>query len=493
MSVLIRGVGISFLAISIILLFTSSCTAVNMNIDYGSPMAGSITPGGVDTYTFTAGQGDAVVIRIVKTKGDMYPRITLYGPTGSEISRRDGSATAEIFSQLEDEGAYRILVDDGSRDSKVGTYSLFVQCSNAPQQAMPLDAGTATSESIAAAGEIDTYSFNAAKGEANTIRISKTDGEFGPWITLYGPDGNEVRREWSSTTSEISSVSKMSGVYTILVEDSEGTRTGEYSLFRQITSGSSVGGAVQGSSAGTGATTRRTLATATTSGAAAPTNGAPTVAPGGSGSSSPDYVMLMLVAAGVALIGGIVITGRKRGKPAQQRATPTRTPIAKRVLPSFGRRRSNAEGDHPLPAVISRDVMISYSEADRQIADEICAGLESHGIYCWIAPRNILHGGDFLEEIVDAINKSTILVLVFSSHSNESKYVKREVTVALDKNVTIIPFRIEDVLPSKNMELLLCTAQWLDAFTPPLKNHVETLANTVRIIMENKKRTANSK
>ena len=44
----------------------------------------------------------------------------------------------------------------------------------------------------------------------------------------------------------------------------------------------------------------------------------------------------------------------------------------------------------------------------------------------------------------------------------------------------MVPFRIEDVPMSKNMEYFLSSPHWLDAMTPPLERHLRTLAQTVK-------------
>jgi hypothetical protein len=43
------------------------------------------------------------------------------------------------------------------------------------------------------------------------------------------------------------------------------------------------------------------------------------------------------------------------------------------------------------------------------------------------------------------------------------------------KNVSILPFRIEDVLPSKSLEYFLSAQHWLDAFPPPRDPHYQRL------------------
>jgi hypothetical protein len=49
------------------------------------------------------------------------------------------------------------------------------------------------------------------------------------------------------------------------------------------------------------------------------------------------------------------------------------------------------------------------------------------------------------------------MVLVFSAASNDSPQVRRDVERAVHKNVIILPFRIEEVMPSKSLEFFLST------------------------------------
>jgi hypothetical protein len=124
---------------------------------------------------------------------------------------------------------------------------------------------------------------------------------------------------------------------------------------------------------------------------------------------------------------------------------------------------------------MARDIFISYSQADRDCAFELTARLEAQGIDCWIAPRDIAPSADWAAEIMDAIAAARLMILVFSASSNQSPQVRREVERAVHKQLSILPFRIEDVLPSKSLEFFLSTQHWLDAFPPPREPHYARL------------------
>jgi hypothetical protein len=126
------------------------------------------------------------------------------------------------------------------------------------------------------------------------------------------------------------------------------------------------------------------------------------------------------------------------------------------------------------------DIFISYSQADRECAYEMLARLEAQGLKCWIAPRDITPSADWAAEIIDAISSARFLLLVFSSSSNQSPQVRREVERAVHKGVTLLPFRIEDVVPSKSLEFFLSAQHWMDAFPPPREVHYRTLCSYLR-------------
>ena len=121
------------------------------------------------------------------------------------------------------------------------------------------------------------------------------------------------------------------------------------------------------------------------------------------------------------------------------------------------------------------DLFISYSQPDRDCALELVGRLESEGFGCWIAPRDVAPAADWAEEIIDAIAAARMMILVFSGNSNQSSQVRREVERAANKQRPILPFRIEDVLPSKSLEYFLSAQHWLDAFPAPREPHYARL------------------
>lgn len=132
---------------------------------------------------------------------------------------------------------------------------------------------------------------------------------------------------------------------------------------------------------------------------------------------------------------------------------------------------------------MAHDVFISHSSRDKPVSDAVCAALENAGIRCWVAPRDVQPGRSFAGEITRAIQQSKTMVMIFSAHSNNSSQVLREVQLAVEAQLHIIQFRIEDVLLNDDLKYFLSTPHWLDAMTPPLESHLSRLATSITSLL----------
>jgi hypothetical protein len=125
-------------------------------------------------------------------------------------------------------------------------------------------------------------------------------------------------------------------------------------------------------------------------------------------------------------------------------------------------------------------VFISYPHQDKATADAACAALEAAKIRCWIAPRDVPPGSEWAEAIVTAIDDCRAMVLIFSSSTNRSRQIHREVQRAFDREKPVVPFRIENVTPEKGLAYYMGPVHWLDALTPPLEQHLHQLVASMR-------------
>jgi hypothetical protein len=81
-----------------------------------------------------------------------------------------------------------------------------------------------------------------------------------------------------------------------------------------------------------------------------------------------------------------------------------------------------------------------------------------------MAGRNVGPGENFQEAIVRAIRAAKVMVLVFTDNANNSAEIKKELALASHHNLTVIPARVEDVVPSEAFAYELATRQWIDLF-----------------------------
>lgn len=136
------------------------------------------------------------------------------------------------------------------------------------------------------------------------------------------------------------------------------------------------------------------------------------------------------------------------------------------------------------------DVFVCHATEDKRIADAACAVLEQRGISCWIAPRDITPGRDYVEAITNAITNSRAVVLVFSAFANVSPHVKRELERAVSRGLPIVPIRVDQSEPGASLEYYISSVHWLDALTPPLAPHLERLAGAIEVLLSITERKA---
>jgi hypothetical protein len=135
---------------------------------------------------------------------------------------------------------------------------------------------------------------------------------------------------------------------------------------------------------------------------------------------------------------------------------------------------------------MAHKVFICHSSKDKQVADAACAALEAHRIPCWIAPRDILAGEEYGKAIIEALSNCQIVLLIFSADANNSTQVRKEVERAVNKEKIVVPFRIENVMPSDAMEFAIGNTHWLDALTPPMERRLAEMCDTISRLIRKK-------
>ena len=80
---------------------------------------------------------------------------------------------------------------------------------------------------------------------------------------------------------------------------------------------------------------------------------------------------------------------------------------------------------------------------------------------------------------MEALDHCRVMILIFSSYANQSKQIRREVQRAFDREVPVVPLRVEDVMPEKSLAYFMGPVHWLDALTPPFEKHLQKIVLSV--------------
>jgi hypothetical protein len=128
-------------------------------------------------------------------------------------------------------------------------------------------------------------------------------------------------------------------------------------------------------------------------------------------------------------------------------------------------------------------IFVSYASKDKQVALALCHALENRGSRCWISIRDIGPGENFQVAIPRAIHDAKVMVLVFSAESNNSNEVKKELALAGQNRLIVIPVRVEDVTPDDAFAYELATHQWIDLFED-WENSIQRLSEQLLRVAE---------
>ena len=98
---------------------------------------------------------------------------------------------------------------------------------------------------------------------------------------------------------------------------------------------------------------------------------------------------------------------------------------------------------------MTASIFLSHSHADKPFARQLARDLKRHGVKVWLDEAELQIGDSLIEKLEEAIDTTDYLGVVLSPASVESKWVKREVMVALEeeiegKRVKVLPLLVAD-------------------------------------------------
>ena len=131
---------------------------------------------------------------------------------------------------------------------------------------------------------------------------------------------------------------------------------------------------------------------------------------------------------------------------------------------------------------MTASIFISFASQDQKVANTLCKALEGRGFKCWIATRDIAPGENFQIAIVRAIRTAKIMLLVFTGNSNNSDEMAKELALASQSKLIVVPLLIDDVRPNDAFSYEFATRQWIDFFSD-WETAIEQLAQRIAVAL----------
>lgn len=204
----------------------------------GANHTGEIVLGELDTWSFTADQGDFIQLTMVQASGDLRPLIRLLSPSGELlVSAGNGAFISQlVLVDAPVSGTYRVIVGAWGASSS-GEYNL--RLAQAPEDFIVPDNdeggelinGENHSGDIPF-GDLDQWSFSADVGDYIHLTVGSPSGELRPVIRLISPSGDVISTsgQGASSAGIVVRDASMSGIYRVIVSSWGQGTTGEYFL-----------------------------------------------------------------------------------------------------------------------------------------------------------------------------------------------------------------------------------------------------------------------
>src|SRR5436190_1255071 len=215
----------------------------------GRTYSGTISvPGDLDTWTFTATQGDYIALSVgtvTQTTAHFAPWIRLVSPTGVLLGNSSTQTGASnIAATAPTSGTYTVIIGSYLGGFYDGTGSYLLTLAQGPgavvvsagDEGGPMTDGATNAGNIYQ-GDFDTWTFTATQGDYIALSVgtvTQTTAHFAPWIRLVSPTGVLLGNSSTQTgASNIAATAPTSGTYTVIIGSYVGgfyDGTGSYRL-----------------------------------------------------------------------------------------------------------------------------------------------------------------------------------------------------------------------------------------------------------------------
>lgn len=159
-----------------------------------------------------------------------------------------------------------------------------------------------------------------------------------------------------------------------------------------------------------------------------------------------------------------------------------------RAAPTRSTEVSTAEAhvrQHPIIANTSTTMLVflSHNSQDKGAAETIAHGLNLQGIEVWLDKWEILAGESLTDRIEDGLHTASAFVILMSPRSMNSRWVREELRIALQKRIKSDDFRIVPILLEDcEIPLFLIDYRWIDWRSGWTPQGMEDLVLTIKRI-----------
>ena len=133
---------------------------------------------------------------------------------------------------------------------------------------------------------------------------------------------------------------------------------------------------------------------------------------------------------------------------------------------------------------MAKKVYICYDENDQEIANKVCRELEKNRVSCWIKNRDASGTEHEIDEMISAIKKSKVMVLIFSKHSKNSDFVKTDVDIAVSKDKPILVFNVDGSEIDGALEFYIKDQPFINAYPNPESQFDNMVFKTSKLVKQ---------
>ena len=94
-------------------------------------------------------------------------------------------------------------------------------------------------------------------------------------------------------------------------------------------------------------------------------------------------------------------------------------------------------------------IFLSHNSRDKPFVRKLATRLSEAGVVVWLDEVHLTIGDSLIDKIADAIDRVQFVAAIVSQHSNTSSWVKKELSLAMTKEISgstkvILPIVIDD-------------------------------------------------